>query len=85
MIGGRIEVAAGLDRVTVACDGKTVASHERIQDRHQTVTDPGRYAATAKALQRERITIARPPREAEVQIRCLADYDTALGLTEAVR
>ena len=84
VIGRRIEVAAGLDRVTVACDGKTVASHERIWARHQTVTDPG-HAAAAKALQRERITIARPPREAEVQIRCLADYDTALGLTEAVR
>jgi len=46
-------------------------------------TDPG-HAATAKALLRERITIARPPR-AEVEIRCLADYDTALGLTEASR
>jgi transposase len=83
-IGRRIEVAAGLDRVTVLCDGKTVASHERIWARHQTITDPG-HAAAAKALQRERITIARPPREAEVEIRCLADYDTALGLTEASR
>jgi transposase len=84
VIGRRIEVTAGLDRVTVACDGKTVASHERIWARHQTITDPG-HAAAAKALLRERITIARPPREAEVEIRCLADYDTALGLTEAVR
>jgi transposase len=83
-IGRRIEVAAGLDRVTVLCDGKTVASHERIWARHQTITDPG-HAAAAKALRRERITIARPPREAEVEIRCLADYDTALGLTEAPR
>lgn len=32
----------------------------------------------------ERITIVRP-REAEVEIRSLADYDTALGLTEAAR
>jgi transposase len=84
VIGRRIEVTAGLDRVTVACDGKTVASHERIWARHQTITDAG-HAAAAKALLRERITIARPPREAEVEIRCLADYDTALGLTEAVR
>jgi transposase len=84
VIGRRIEVAAGLDRVTVLCDGKTVASHERIWAKHQTITDPG-HAAAAKALLRERITIARPPREAEVEIRCLADYDTALGLTEATR
>ena len=84
VIGRRIEVAAGLDRVTVLCDGQTVASHERIWARHQTITDPG-HAAAAKALRRERITIARPPREAEVEIRCLADYDTALGLTEAAR
>jgi transposase len=83
-IGRRIEVAAGLDRVTVLCDGKTVASHERIWARHQTITDPG-HAAAAKALRRERITIARPPREAEVEIRCLADYDTALGLDEVAR
>ena len=33
-IGRRIEVTAGLDRVTVACDGKTVASHERVWARH---------------------------------------------------
>lgn len=84
VIGRRIEVTAGLDRVTVACDGKTVASHERIWARHQTITDPA-HAAAAKTLQRERITIARPPREAEVEIRCLADYDIALGLTEAAR
>jgi transposase len=84
VIGRRIEVAAGLDRVTVLCDGKTVASHERIWARHQTITDPG-HAAAAKALLRQRIMIARPPRDTEVQIRCLADYDTALGLTEASR
>jgi hypothetical protein len=57
-----------------------VASHQRIWAWHQTITDPEHLAA-AKALRRERITVIRPPREAEVQIRCLADYDTALGLS----
>jgi transposase len=84
VIGRRIEVAAGLDRVTVLCDGRPVADHDRVWARHQTITDPVHFAA-ARLLQRERITIARPPREAEVEIRCLADYDTALGLTEAAR
>ena len=79
VIGRRIEITADLDRVTVACDGRVAASHQRIWAWHQTITDPEHLAA-ARALRRERITIVRPPREAEVQIRCLADYDTALGL-----
>jgi transposase len=83
-IGRRIEVTAGLHRVTVACDGRLVADHDRVWARHQTITDPA-HAAAARLLQRDRITVMRPPREAEVQIRCLADYDTALGLTGAVR
>ena len=78
VIGRRIEVTAGLDRVTVACEGRVVASHQRIWAWHQTITDPEHLAA-AKALRRDRITIVRPPREAEVQIRSLADYDTVLG------
>ena len=60
--------------------GRVVADHERIWAWHQTITDPGHLAA-AKALCRDRITVVRPPREAEVQIRSLADYDTALGLS----
>jgi transposase len=80
VIGQRIEVTAGLDRVTVACAGRVVASHQRIWAWHQTITDP-EHLATARALRRDRITIIRPPREAEVQIRSLADYDTALGLS----
>jgi transposase len=80
VIGRRIEITADLDRVTVACDGRVAASHQRIWAWHQTITDPEHLAA-ARALRRERITVLRPPREAEVQIRCLADYDTALGLS----
>jgi len=80
VIGRRIEITAGLNQVTVSCEGRVVASHQRIWAWHQTITDPEHLAA-ARALRRDRITIVRPPREAEVQIRSLADYDTALGLS----
>ncbi len=40
VIGRRIEVIAGLDRVRVICDGRAVADHERIWAWHQTITDP---------------------------------------------
>ena len=79
VIGRRIEVAADLDRVRAFCDGRMVADHERVWARHQTLTDPAHWAA-AQALRRQRLTIVRPPAEPDVQIRCLADYDTALGL-----
>ena len=78
VIGRRIEVVAGLERVRAFCDGKLVADHERIWARHQTLTDPAHWTA-AQALRRQRLTIVRPA-EPEVQIRCLADYDAALGL-----
>jgi transposase len=79
VIGRRVGVAAGLDRVRVFCDGRVVADHERIWARHQTLTDPAHWAA-AQALRRQRLSLVAPPAEPEVQIRCLADYDTALGL-----
>jgi hypothetical protein len=79
VIGRRIEVAADLERVRAFCDGRVVADHERVWARHQTMTDPAHWAA-AQALRRQRLTIVRPPAEPDVQIRCLADYDIALGL-----
>jgi transposase len=79
VIGRRIEVAAGLERVRAFCDGKLVADHERIWARHQTLTDEAHRRA-AIALRRDRLQLVRPPAEPDVQIRCLADYDTALGL-----
>jgi transposase len=79
VIGRRIEIAADLQRVRARCDGRTVADHERTWAWHQTITDPAHLAA-AKALRRDRITIIRPPAQAEVQVRSLADYDAALGL-----
>jgi transposase len=79
VIGRRIEVAAGLERVRAFCDGRVVADHERVWARHQTLTDPAHWAA-AQALRRQRLTVVRRPAEPDVQIRCLTDYDTALGL-----
>jgi hypothetical protein len=81
VIGRRIEVIAGLDRVRVACAGQTVADHERVWAWHQTITDPGHLAA-AKMLRRQRATTLRPVTEPEVEQRNLADYDAALGLAD---
>jgi len=78
VIGRRIEITAGLDRVRVACDGKTVADHERIWAKHQTISDP-EHVAAAKLLRRDRIGMLRPAPEPEVEVRALADYDAALG------
>jgi transposase len=79
VIGRRIEVAASLERVRAFCDGRMAADHERVWARHQTLTDPAHWAA-AQALRRQRLAVVRRPAEPDVQIRCLADYDTALGL-----
>jgi transposase len=51
VIGRRIEITAGLDRVRLACDGRLVADHERVWAKHQTISDPrarrgGQAAAT---------------------------------------
>jgi len=79
VIGRRIEVVAGLERVRAFCDGKLAADHERVWARHQTLTDPAHRRA-ADALRHQRLAVVRPPAEPDVQIRCLADYDAALGL-----
>jgi transposase len=81
VIGRRIEVVADLDRVRVFCDGKTVADHERIWAQHQTISDP-EHVAAAKSLRRKRIGVLRSASEPEVEVRCLADYDTALGVDD---
>jgi len=79
VIGRRIEVVAGLDRVQAFCDGREVAGHERIWARHQTISDPAHVQA-ARALGERRAVALRPVAEPEVEQRCLADYDTALGI-----
>jgi transposase len=82
-IGRRIEVAAGLDRVRVACGGQLVADHQRSWAWHQSITDPAHLAA-ARALRRDRVTALRRVPEPEVQIRALGDYDAALGVDGGV-
>lgn len=82
VIGRRVEVIADLARVRVLCEGKLVADHDRLWAKHQTVSDP-EHVAAAKALRQQRIGIVRPAPEPEVQVRCLAEYDTALGLDDA--
>jgi hypothetical protein len=81
VIGRRIEVRADLDRVRTFCDGRLVADHARLWAKHQTVSDP-EHEAAAKQLRREHLGLVRPTAEPQVQIRCLADYDTALGLDD---
>jgi hypothetical protein len=83
VIGRRVEVTAGLDRVRVLCEGKVVADHERIWAWHQTISDPAHVQA-ARALRRQRAGALRPVPEPEVEQRCLADYDAALGVDGGV-
>jgi transposase len=80
-IGRRIEVVADLDRVRAYCAGKVVADHARIWAKHQSLTLP-EHDAAAKQMRRDRIGLVRPGAEPEVEIRCLGDYDTALGLDD---
>jgi transposase len=81
VIGRRVQVVADLARVRVLCDGRVVADHERLWAKHQTVSDPAHVAA-AKVLRRKHLDVARSSVQPEVEVRCLADYDTALGLAD---
>jgi len=81
VIGRRIEVVADLDRVRAYCGGQLVANHTRRWCRHHSFTAP-EHEAAAKQLRSERLGPPRPAAAAEVEVRCLADYDTALGLDE---
>jgi len=85
MIGRRVEVTPDLTRVRALCDGRLVADHERIWAKHQTITDR-QHLAAAKALRQQRLQLLRPPVQPEVEpqveVRCLADYDTALGVDD---
>jgi transposase len=78
VIGRRVEVVAGLDRVQAFCEGRLVADHQRCWARHQSIHDPAHVDA-ARILRSEHATRPRPV-EPEVELRSLADYDTALGL-----
>ena len=53
-VGRRVDVAAGLERVVVTCDGKVVADHPRSWAKHQSFTDPD-HATAAAALRRAHV------------------------------
>lgn len=81
VIGRRVEIYADLSRVQVFCEGRTVADHQRLWAKHQTVSDPSHVEA-AKLLRRKHLDVVRPTAQPDVEIRRLADYDTALGLAD---
>jgi transposase len=86
VIGRRVELLADLHRVRVLCDGREVADHPRLWAKHQTLSDPAHVEA-AKLLRRKHLDLARPTQRhpsavPDVEVRCLTDYDTALGLTD---
>jgi transposase len=79
VIGRRVEVIAGLERVRAFCAGQVVADHERCWARHQVITDP-EHRAAAGALRRQRVGTLRPVGpEPEVEQRSLAVYDALAG------
>jgi transposase len=82
VIGRRVEVIAGLDRVQVLCDGRLVADHPRCWARHQSIHDPAHVAA-ARVLRDQHATRPRTV-ETDVELRCLSDYDTARGLDSSL-
>ncbi len=85
-VGRRVEVRADLERVRVRCDGRLVADHERYWARHQTISDPTHLAAAARLRHDHAVAgrpAGRPHDQAQVELRCLADYDAAFGLTDA--
>ena len=81
VIGRRVEIVADLDRVRGFCDGRLVADHQRVWAWHQTISDPDHVAA-ANALREKRACALRPVVDTDVQVRSLADYDTALGTAD---
>jgi hypothetical protein len=80
VIGRMVEVRADLGQVTVTCDGRLVACHERSWVAHQTVTDPAhKAAADVMRAERMRAKLAAPPAAVEVEQRDLSRYDVLLS------
>jgi transposase len=78
-IGRMVDVRAGLDQVTVRCEGRLVACHERSWVAHQTVTDPAhKAAADLMRAVRLREKLAGPAAAVEVEQRDLSRYDALL-------
>ncbi|MGY4713132.1 Mu transposase domain-containing protein, partial [Mycolicibacterium sp. CBM1] len=78
-VGRRIEVVADLAQVRVWCAGRLVAEHDRIWAKHQTISDP-EHVAAARAMRRHRFDVVAAPAQAEVEQRCLTDYDALVDI-----
>jgi hypothetical protein len=80
VIGRMVDVRAGLEQVTVTCEGRLVACHDRSWVAHQTVTDPAhKAAADVMRAARLREKLAAPAAAVEVEQRDLSRYDDLLG------
>lgn len=77
-IGRTVDIAAGLEEVTVTCQGRQVARHLRCWAAHQSITDPAHATAAAQLRQARRLITGRPA-DTDVQQRALSDYDRILG------
>jgi len=81
-VGRRVEVDADLDHVRVWCDSQLVADHDRCWARHQTISDPDHLTAAARMRHQRQHTAPSRSAADEVELRRLADYDTAFGLDD---
>jgi hypothetical protein len=83
VIGRMVDVRAGLEQVTVTCEGRPVACHDRSWVAHQTVTDPAhKAAADVMRAERMRAKLAAPSAAVEVEQRDLSRYDALLRGSE---
>jgi transposase len=80
VVGRRIEVVADPDRVSVSCDGRPVAVHERCWAQHQSITDPAHRQAAEDLRAAHRAAAAVAPVHTLVEARNLSDYDRMFGL-----
>ena len=78
-IGRRIHIRVDADTVTVTCGRDTVACHERVLAKHETVTDPAHDTARRARAAQPRLPIGDTG-EPDVAVRDLADYDRAFGV-----
>jgi transposase len=81
VVGRRVDISADCERVTVFCDGRLVACHQRCWARRQTITDPVHRDAAAVLRDAHRAGLARTL-DGDVQHRPLRDYDRAFGLDD---
>src|ERR1039457_653990 len=80
VIGRMVDVRADLGQVTVTCEGRLAACHDRSWVAHQTVTDPAhKAAADGMRAERMRAKLAAPAAAVEVEQRDLSRYDALLG------